>query len=264
MLQAFQTILFDVREGYACLTLNRPQALNAIDPQMLDELGIAVREAQSNAQIAALILTGAGERAFCSGMDLRAFHKRTEGLTALDSRAIRQQAATHPLASMTKPVIAAVNGLAYGGGLELCLLCDLVVASDRASFAAAEVTRGLMPGNGATQRLPRKIGLTHALEMLLTGQPVEAAKAQRIGLVNEVVPSDQLLPMAVRLAAAIAANGPVAVRLIKEAATRGLDLPLDLGLQLESDLLTLVHATEDAKEGVKAFVEKRKPHWTGR
>jgi enoyl-CoA hydratase/carnithine racemase len=196
-------------------------------------------------------------------MDLRAFQQRSEAATPLDTRAQRNQAAPHPLASFSKPIIAAVNGLAYGGGLEICLLCDIVVAAERARFAAAEVTRGLMPGNGATQRLPRKIGVTHALEMLLTGQPIDSAKALRIGLVNDVLPDDGLLAGATQIAAAIAANGPVAVRLIKEAATRGIEMPLAQGLQLETDLLALVQGTADAKEGVRAFLEKRKPKWVG-
>ena len=260
----YQTVTYETRHGYACLTLNRPQALNAIDPQMLEDIGSAVRSAQADDQVAALILTGTGERAFCSGMDLRAFQARAAASTPLAARAARREAGVHPLATMSKPVIAAVNGLAYGGGLELCLLCDIVIAADHAAFAAAEVTRGLMPGNGATQRLPRKIGITFALDMLLTGLAVDAQKALRIGLVNQVVAAAELLPAAEKTAAAIGANGPFAVRMIKEAATRGLDLPLNKGLELESDLLTLVQATEDAKEGVRAFLEKRKPSWAGK
>ena len=263
MSTSYQTILYEARDGAALLTLNRPQALNAIDPQMLDELGDAIRIAQADEQVAALILTGTGERAFCSGMDLRAFQGRAAAATPLSARAVRRAAQRHPLAVMTKPVIAAVNGLAYGGGLELCLLCDIVIAAEHATFAAAEVTRGLIPGNGATQRLPRKIGLTYALEMLLTGLPVDAQKAARIGLVNEVVAATDLLSAAARIAAAIGANGPVAVRMAKEAACRGLEMPLEKGLELESDLLTLVQGTDDAKEGVRAFIEKRKPVWTG-
>lgn len=261
---SYQTIAYEVRAGYACLTLNRPQALNAIDPTMLDELGAAIRAAQSDDQVTALILTGAGERAFSAGMDLRAFHRRAQGATPLALRAARPRAASHPLAGMSKPVIAAVNGLAYGGGLELCLLCDIVIAAENATFAAAEVSRGLIPGNGATQRLPRKIGLTPALEMLLTGLPVDAHKALRIGLVNDVVPSASLLATAEKMALAIAANGPVAVRMVKEAVYRGMDMTLERGLEIETDLWTLVQGTEDAKEGVRAFTEKRKPDWSGR
>ena len=264
MSYTFRTLLYEVSDGYGLVTLSRPEALNAITPQMLEDLRAVTVAAQSDPAVGALIVTGAGDRAFCSGMDLRAFQQRSESATPLDTRAQRQQSAPHPLASFSKPIIAAVNGLAYGGGLELCLLCDLVVAAERARFAAAEVARGLMPGNGATQRLPRKIGLTRALEMLLTGQPIDSAKALRVGLVNDVLPDDHLLAGAKRLAAAIAANGPVAVRLIKEAATRGVEMTLDQGLQLETDLLAHVQGTADAKEGVRAFLEKRKPVWTGR
>lgn len=261
---SYHTITYAARDGYACLTLNRPQALNAIDPVMLDELGDAIRAAQADEQVGALILTGTGERAFCSGMDLRAFHGRTQGATPLEARAARPRAASHPLALMSKPVIAAVNGLAYGGGLELCLLCDIVIAAEQATFAAAEVSRGLIPGNGATQRLPRKIGLTHALDMLLTGLPVDAHKALRIGLVNDVVAPASLLGAAEKMAAAIGANAPVAVRLAKEAAYRGMDMSLARGLELEADLWTLLQSTDDAKEGVRAFTEKRKPTWSGK
>jgi len=260
----YQTILYEAGDGVARLTLNRPEALNAIDPQMQDELGDAIRAAQADEQVTALILTGAGDRAFCSGMDLRAFQGRAAASTPLSARGVRRAAARHPLALMSKPVIAAVNGLAYGGGLELCLLCDIVIAAEHATFAAAEVTRGLIPGNGATQRLPRKIGLTYALEMLLTGLPVDARKASRIGLANDVVSAADLLPAAAKIAAAIGANGPLAVSMAKEAACRGLEMSLDKGLELESDLLTLVQGTDDAKEGVRAFIEKRKPAWAGK
>ena len=260
----YQTIAYEVKNGFACLTLNRPKALNAIDPSMLEEIGEAVRAAQADDSVAALILTGAGERAFCSGMDLRAFQGRAAAATPMASRGTRRRGGSHPLAAMSKPVIAAINGLAYGGGLELALLCDIVIAAEHATFAAAEVSRGLIPGNGGTQRLPRKIGLGFALEMLLTGLPVDARKALRIGLINDVVAAASLLPAAERIAAAIGANGAIAVRMAKEAAHRGLEMPLEKGLELESDLLALVQGSDDAKEGVRAFIEKRTPNWSGR
>jgi enoyl-CoA hydratase/carnithine racemase len=259
----YRNILYAVADNVAHLTLNRPQVLNAVDPAMLDEIGAAVSAADADDAVRVLIVTGAGERAFCSGMDLRAFAERTAATTVLQRRGGRR-GYRHPLITFSKPSIAAVNGLAFGGGLEITLLCDLVVAAESATFAAAEVARGLIPGNGATQRLPRKIGLTHALEMLLTGAPIDAAKALRIGLVNDVVPLTELAAASARLAQAICANGPVAVRMAKEAATRGYDMPLEKGLDLETDLLAHVQNTDDAKEGVKAFVEKRKPVWTNR
>jgi len=263
MTTGYENITYELKEGHARLTLNRPQALNAIDPLLLEELGDAVRAAQADDNVAVLILTGAGERAFCAGMDLRAFQGRAAAATPAESRA-KRRGYRHPLAAMTKPVIAAVNGLAYGGGLELALLCDIVIAAEHATFAAAEVSRGLIPGNGATQRLPRKIGITCALEMLLTGLPVDARKALRIGLVNDVVAAGEVLAAAEKAAAAIAANGPMAVRMAKEAALRGMEMPLDKGLELESDLLSLVQGSADAKEGVRAFLEKRKPNWAGK
>jgi enoyl-CoA hydratase/carnithine racemase len=259
----YQTIRYGVADHIAQITLDRPQVLNAIDPQMLDELGAAVQAADDDDDVRVLVLTGAGERAFCSGMDLRAFAQRAADTTVLQRRAGRR-GYRHPLMTFRKPSIAAVNGLAFGGGLELTLLCDLAVAAREATFAAAEVSRGLIPGNGATQRLPRRVGLAHALEMLLTAKPVDAEKALRIGLVNEVVPRGELAAAAQRLAAAICANGPLATRTVKEAATRGFDLPLADGLDLETDLVAHVQSSEDAKEGVKAFIEKREARWTGR
>jgi enoyl-CoA hydratase/carnithine racemase len=162
MSAAWQSINYEIRNGYACLTLNRPQALNAIDPPMLEEMGRATSAAEADDTVSALVVTGAGERAFCSGMDLRAFQARAAATMPIELRAVRRST-RHPLAAMRKPIIAAVNGLAYGGGLELVLLCDIVVAAEHATFAAAEVSRGLIPGNGATQRLPRRISPVFAL-----------------------------------------------------------------------------------------------------
>jgi enoyl-CoA hydratase/carnithine racemase len=262
MKEAYGTINYACGERLAHLTLNRPQVLNAIDPRMRDEMASAIAAAAADPEVRVLILTGAGERAFCAGMDLRAFEAQAAGLTPLQARHGRR-AGHHPLATFHKPIIGAINGLAYGGGLELSLLCDIVIAAEHATFAAAEVTRGLIPGNGATQRLPRKIGLAHAMEMLLTGAPVDAKKALGIGLVNEVVPAGSLADAALRLGTIISASGPIAVQMVKEAVKRGLDMPLGEGLQLESDLLAHVHGTEDAKEGVRAFIEKRPPLWKG-
>jgi enoyl-CoA hydratase/carnithine racemase len=259
----YQTIRYAVIGHTARITLDRPQVLNAIDPQMLDELGAALQSADDDETVRVLVLTGAGERAFCSGMDLRAFAQRAAETTVLQRRAGRR-GYRHPLMTFRKPVIAAINGLAFGGGLELMLLCDLAIAAEGATFAAAEVSRGLIPGNGATQRLPRRVGLAHALEMLLTAKPIDAQKALRIGLVNDVVAGEDLLAAAQRMADAICANGPLAVRIAKEAATRGFDLPLADGLDLETDLVAHVQTSEDAKEGVQAFIEKRKPQWRGR
>lgn len=262
MTAEYETITYACDAGLAHLTLNRPHVLNAIDPRMRDEMASAVAAAAGDAEVRVLILTGAGERAFCAGMDLRAFRAHAAGLTPLQARNGRREV-RHPLATFPKPVIGAINGLAYGGGLELALLCDIVIAAEHATFAAAEVSRGLIPGNGATQRLPRKVGLGHAMEMLLTGAPVDAQKAFRIGFVNEVVPVAELAATALRVSSAISSNGPVAVQMVKEAVRRGLDVPLDKGLELESDLLAHVHGTEDAKEGVSAFIEKRAPLWKG-
>jgi enoyl-CoA hydratase/carnithine racemase len=245
------------------LTLNRPQSMNAIDPLMMEEIGHAVSAVEQDPNAAALIVTGEGERAFSSGLDLRAFQDSSIARAPLQPQS-RRFVSRHPFETMTKPIIAAVNGLAFGGGLELVLMSDIVVAADHATFAAKEVSRGLIPGNGATQRLPRKIGMMHAMEMILTAVAIDAAKALSLGLVSRVVPIGQLRDEAERIAAAIAANGPVAVRLAREAMMRGADVPLARGLEIERDLSNLAHQTEDAKEGIRSFLEKRSPNWSGK
>jgi enoyl-CoA hydratase/carnithine racemase len=258
----FQTIEYAVEDGIGRLVMNRPQVLNAIDTVMREEMGTAIAEAEYDSKVRVLLITGAGERAFCAGMDLRAFGAQTANKTPLQIRDLRRSM-SNPLGNFRKPAIAAINGLAYGGGLELALLCDIVLAAEHATFAAAEVARGLIPGNGATQRLPRKVGLAPAMEMLLTGAPIDAQKALAVGLVNKVVPAARLLAASQEMCTAIGKNGPLAVIAAKEAVRRGIDMPLDQGLGLESDLLTQIHATEDAKEGVLAFIEKRNPVWKG-
>lgn len=259
----YQTITVDIAEGVAVLTLNRPQVHNALSAELRREMGEALQALRRDASVAALVLTGAGGRAFSAGLDLRELASTQQGMPATDIRRLRWEA-PHPLQVFDKPSIAAVNGLAIGGGVELALLCDLVVASEAATFAFAEVTRGIMPGNGGTQRLSRRIGKPRALEMILTGRTVGAAEAGAIGLVEHVVPPEQLMERARGIARAIAANAPVAVRLARDAIHRGSDLPLADGLALEADLTAFLYTTDDAKEGPRAFVEKRPPCWSGR
>lgn len=251
------------REGpVAVLTLNRPQAMNAIDLQLRGALHDTLDALRHDAEVRAVVLTGAG-RAFCAGMDLREFAQIMADTPLTEMRRFRWEKGDG-LAQFDKPLIAAVNGLAIGGGVELALACDICLAAQGATFAFAEVTRGLIPGNGGTQRLARRIGQSRALEMILSARTVAAPEALGMGLVDHVVEPDRLIEQALALAQRIAANAPVAVRMAKAAVTRGADLSLADGLQLERDLATFVYTTQDAKEGPAAFVQKRAPQWQDR
>ena len=247
----------------AVLALQRPQALNAINLQMRAELREALEALRRDPEVGAAVLTGSGDKAFSAGMDLREFSRTQAGVPVTEMRRFRWEQG-EGLAAFDKPILAAVNGLAVGGGVELALLCDIVLAAEGASFAFGEVKRGLMPGNGGTQRLARRIGQARALEMILTGKTVTASDALDIGLVEYVLPADQLLARAIALAGEMAANAPVAVRMAKNAIVRGAELSLQDGLRLEQDLASLLYTTEDAREGPLAFLEKRAPNWQGR
>jgi enoyl-CoA hydratase len=252
------------RQGQvAVISLNRPQAMNAINMLMRRELRETLDALRREAQIGAVVLTGSGPKAFSAGMDLREFAETSAGQPITEMRRFRWEQ-NEGIAAFDKPIVAAVNGLAIGGGVELALLCDMAFASDAASFAFAEVKRGLMPGNGGTQRLSRRIGKPRALEMILTGRTVDAAEALAIGLVEYVVPAAELLDRAVALAGQMAANAPAAVRTAKAAVQRGAEMSLEEGLRLEQDLAAFLYTTEDATEGPRAFLEKRPPRWQGR
>jgi enoyl-CoA hydratase/carnithine racemase len=259
----YETIVLEHRSAVAVVTLNRPQAMNAINLQMRRELHEVMGALRRDAAVGAVVLTAAGEKAFSAGMDLREFSQVLAQTPLPELRRFRWEQG-EGIADFDKPVIAAINGLAIGGGVELSLMCDISFAASSASFAFAEVTRGLMPGNGGTQRLTRRIGRSRALEMILSGRSVLADEALAIGLVDHVVDPAQLLDRAIALAQHIAANAPVAVRAAKSAIVRGEDMSLADGLNLERDLATFLYTTDDAAEGPRAFVEKRPPRWQGR
>jgi enoyl-CoA hydratase/carnithine racemase len=247
----------------AVLTLNRPESLNAINLEMRGALYQTLDALRHDSQVRAVVLTGQGERAFCAGMDLREFSRLLAETPLTEMRRFRWEQG-EGLAQFDKPVIGAINGLTIGGGVELALLCDFCLASERASFAFAEVSRGLIPGNGGTQRLARRIGQARALEMIMTARTVSATEALSMGLVQQVCSPERLLPEALAAAHRIASQAPVAVRLAKQAVMRGADLTLTEGLQLERDLATVAYTTLDAQEGPLAFVEKRPPRWQDR
>ena len=249
------------RQGHvAVLTLNRPQAMHAINLQLRGQIHDTLDALRHDSDVRSVVLTASGDKAFCAGMDLREFAQIMAETPLTEMRRFRWEKGDG-LAQFDKPIIAAVNGLAIGGGVELALACDICYASEHASFAFAEVSRGLIPGNGGTQRLSRRVGPSKALEMILSARTLKADEALAVGLVDHVVPADQLLSRAMALAERIATNAPVAVRMAKAAIQRGADLSLSEGLQLERDLATFVYTTQDAKEGPLAFVEKRPPNW---
>jgi enoyl-CoA hydratase len=251
------------RDGHvATVTINRPETLNALNAAALDALRRALLDLRHDGAIRAVVVTGAGPKAFVAGADIRE-------LAALDpagARALaeRGQHVFDLVERLGKPVIAAVNGFALGGGCELALACTLRIAADTAKLGQPEINLGLIPGYGGTQRLARLVGRGRALELLLTGDPVDAQEAWRLGLVNRVVPAADVVPAAQALAARLASKAPHAVRAILDAVARGLDGSLAEGLAYEASLFGLVTATDDMKEGTRAFLEKRAPAFTGR
>ncbi len=262
----YETILYRVEDGIAYVTFNRPEVLNALNRQMTREIIAACQAITDDPTVRVAIFSGAGDRAFCAGMDLK---ERAAGsdVGPIEARAVRLRPGItqhhRAIAAIDRPTIAAIHGYAVGGGLELALACDLRIASEDAKLGLLEVRRGIIPGAGGTQRLARVVGRAHALRLALTGEPIDAQEAYRIGLVNEVVPRADLLPAAVALARKITLGAPLAVRFVKEAIQKGLDLPLEEGLRLEADLSALISTTEDAREGPRAFAEKRPPVWRG-
>lgn len=262
----FQTILFESRDQIAFITLNRPDSLNAMNRQMTRELVDVCQQVEDDNGIRVAIFTGAGEKAFSAGMDLK---ERAE--TAFSPIERRQQKLTSKIytqaravAAITKPTIAAIRGYCVGGGLEFALACDLRVAAEDAKLGLTEVRRGIIPGAGGTQRLTRAVGVTKAMEMCLTGDTVSGLEAKSLGLVNSAVPSADVLKAAKDLAGRVLKGAPMSVVFIKEAIKKGVELPLEEGLRLEADLSALVGITEDAKEGPRAFAEKRTPVWKGK
>jgi enoyl-CoA hydratase len=260
---SYRHILFQVEEsGIALLTVNRPEKLNALSAAVVDELADAFGRVASQPQIRAALLTGAGEKAFVAGADIA----ELAALSPYDARAfaLRGQAVFRQLETCGKPSVAAVNGFALGGGLELAIACTVRFASENARLGQPEVKLGIIPGYGGTQRLPRLVGLGRALEMLLSGEPVPAAEAWRIGLVNAVVPAAQLLDYCRAWLAKVLANGPLAVGLLLHAVDAGLAGGLDSGLRYEAAAFGISVATEDSREGTRAFLEKRRAAFTGK
>lgn len=257
----FQTLLTETdADGVLTITLNRPDALNALSQRLVAELGKALRLARAD-EVRGVVITGAGEKAFAAGADISEF----AGMEPLDAHrfAARGQAVFNQIEGLPKPVVAAVNGYALGGGCELAMACHLRVASEAAQFGQPEVNLGLIAGYGGTQRLPRLVGRGIATEILLTGDRVSAQRAYEIGLVNRVVPAADLIETARQFVLTIASKAPVAVAMTLQA-IRATDLPLPQGLQQEAALFAQCAATEDFMEGVGAFLNRETPQFTGR
>ena len=257
----YQTLLVDVKDGVAFVTVNRPDKLNALNDQVVADLRQAVLALKSDATVKGVIVTGAGPKAFVAGADIGDLAR--QGVLDGRERALNGQAVLTAIETMGKPVLAAVNGFALGGGCELAMACHIRIASETAKFGQPEVKLGITPGYGGTQRLPRIVGKGRALHLLLTGETIDAQEALRIGLVTKVVPQDQLMAEAEKLMRQILANGPVAVALTIEAVHQGLEMTLAEGLRLEANVFGLVASTRDVKEGLNAFLEKRAAHFEG-
>jgi enoyl-CoA hydratase len=259
----YETVLLEEREpGIWLLTVNRPKALNALAPRVIDDIAAATQAVLATSTARCLLVTGAGDRAFVAGADITEM-RAMDVLSARDF-ALKGHAALRALELAPFPVIALVNGFALGGGCELALACDFIVASDKAVFGQPEVNLGICPGFGGTQRLPRVVGKGMAMELITTGRQVKADEALRIGLANHVVAPDALLHKGLEFARMIAGKGPVAVKFSKHLVQHGQDLDLANANVFEADVFALLCATEDKGEGMAAFVEKRVPRFVGR
>jgi E-phenylitaconyl-CoA hydratase len=256
-------VLYEVADRVATITLNRPEALNSLDPESLVELNDAFQRANADAEVRVVIMTGTGGKAFCTGSDLKKTMPPKESFAELT---FGRPKWLYPFAGMEidKPTICAVNGYALAGGLELALACDIRIASTNAQFGQSEVRVGSIPAAGGTQRLPRMIGRSDAMLMMLTGNSISAEEALRIGLVSRIVPPDDLIALAREIALRIAENAPLAVRAVKRLVGDGMDMPLFAAIQAEQFALGLLRDSEDRLEGRRAFQEKRKPNYQGR
>jgi enoyl-CoA hydratase len=261
VIQVSEVILREQEGRVVILTINRPDKLNALNQAVRDEMLRALEEIESDDGVGVVVITGAGEKSFIAGADISEF----EGRSPFDQRdAMRSPRIFDIMAAFPKPVIAMINGFCLGGGCELALSCDLRVASDTARFGQPEINLGLIPGGGGTQRLPHQVGLGNAMRLILTGDMIPAAEAKDIGLIEMVVPNDDLRKKTVELATKIASKSPLTLKVAKQAIRASQRLAIEEGIAYERDLFCLCFSSEDKKEGVEAFLGKRKAEWTGR
>ena len=260
-MKAYNNITFEVQGAVGVLTINRPKVLNALNRETMQELKDLVESLAADKQVGAVIVTGSGNKSFVAGADI----SEMKAMSPLEGREWGRfsQSVFNAIENLPQPVIAAVNGYALGGGCELAMCCDIRLAAENAKFGQPEVLLGVIPGFAGTQRLPRIIGKGRAKELLFTGNQIDAAEAYRIGLVNHVVPAEQLMNTAKEMAKTILSRGPVAVRLCKAAVNEGLDMDFESGQAYESEVFGLCFATADQAEGMTAFVEKRPAKFLG-
>lgn len=256
------TVLTETRDQIAWITLNRPEAMNALSVQLRAELAAAMRAAEADPEVRVVVLRGAGDRAFCAGADIKEFVEVPSPPAYRQARV--PESWITPFDLTRKPIIASIHGYCLGGGLEVALACDIRIAAEDAQFGLPETGLGIMTGVGGSQRLPRMVGLAQALDMILTGERIDGVRAREIGLVTRVVPRAELAAETEALALRLAARPPMAMAFAKEAVRAAQDLPLRDGMRLEIDLITHLLYTEDRLEAARAFREKRKPHFTGR
>ena len=257
-----RNLLYEKRDGIATITINRPQALNAMNKETIPEFLSRLEDAEKDENVRVLVITGAGEKAFCAGLDL----KTVKGITVIEAVEMSRlgQKLTLAIEELGKPVIAAINGYALGGGLELAMACDIRIASENARIGQTEVNVGLIPGWGGTQRLPRLVGKGTAKELIFTGKMIDAKTAERIGLINKVVPPEKLRSAVEELAKVIMGKPPIAIRLAKELINSSIETDQGAGLVHEAEAFGILSSTEDYREGVSAFIEKRKPEYKGK
>jgi enoyl-CoA hydratase/carnithine racemase len=273
-IMADEKVLYEAKDKIAWITLNRPESLNAVNREMVKAIAGFCRDAEENPDVQVVIFKANGERAFSVGGDIKDRVRNSEAAAAgpVESPLVARQVKHGALPGTPAPIIAAMNkitmalvhGYTVGTGLLMSLACDIRIAAEGARLGVSEVRLGFMAGSGGTQRLPRIVGLPKALEICLSGELYDAAECHRIGLVNQIVPYDQLIPAGEKMAQSFLKGAPLALRYIKEAIYKGMDMSLEQGLRYESDLQSMVMQTEDAKEGPRAFVEKRPANWKGR
>lgn len=254
---SYENIILEKEEGIAVITFNRPDAMNALNNQTRAEFGQVMKELEEDDEIKVIILTGSG-KAFVAGSDIKEFN-RTTPYAAHNITRLGQICENMP-----KPVIAAVNGFCLGGGCEIAMGCDIIIASEKAKFGQTEANVGVIPGGGGTQRLPRLVGICRAKELIFTGDIIRAEEADRIGLVNRVVPLDELMTVAREMAKKIATKSPAVLKLAKQAINRGMSTSLESGLAYEREMYSISLSLEDKTEGVNAFIEKRTPEFKGK
>jgi enoyl-CoA hydratase len=258
----FKHIIYEKSEEIATITLNRPEALNAFNKEVTDEVLQAVEDIKADENVRVVVLTGASEKAFSAGADIKAM----KGMNALKARelSLMGEKLCNAFENLEKPVIAALNGYALGGGLEVAMACDLRIASENARMGQTEINIGLIPGWGGTQRLTRLIGRTKAKELVFTGKMIDAKTAEQLGIVNVVVPVDRFKETVRQFAAELASKAPVALKVAKAVINKGADMSLDAAIALEREGFGVAASTEDLQEGVSAFIEKRKPAFKGK